>query len=104
MSAADFTAPLRIARKVLDDPNMPELNTRIVTLARALVDMNARMEDLDAEREALRTSLAQEIREGLRVRGFWAPKRPSDLITAIFKAIDGARDERLQQEIEEDAS
>lgn len=36
-----------------------------------------------------RESLAQEIREGLRVRGFWAPKEPSDLITAVFQAIEG---------------
>lgn len=39
-----------------------------------------------------RESLAQEIREGLRVRGLWAPKEPADLITAIFKAIDDLRE------------
>ena len=40
--------------------------------------------------EARREALAQEIREGLRVRGLWTPTRGSaaDLITAIFMAID----------------
>jgi len=45
------------------------------------------LENVDARRD----SLAQEIREGLKVRGLWAPKVSSDLITAIFKAIDEAK-------------
>lgn len=37
-----------------------------------------------------RLSLAQEIAEGLRIRGFWVPKdfAGPDLINAIFLAID----------------
>jgi len=42
--------------------------------------------------DARRNSLAQEIREGLRVRGLWTPSRTSDLISAIFSAIDGVKD------------
>lgn len=39
-----------------------------------------------------RDSLAQEIREGLRVRGFWEPgNNGSDVIMAVFKAIDELR-------------
>ena len=40
------------------------------------------------EVDAGRVSLAQEIRETLKVRGHWAPKRPSDLIGALAKALD----------------
>ena len=45
----------------------------------------------DEEASALRDSLAQEIRGVLIARGLWAPERPSDLITAVAKAIDDAR-------------
>lgn len=45
------------------------------------------------ERDDRRESLAQEFRGGLRVRGLWAPDEPADLITATFKALDGARAE-----------
>ncbi len=41
--------------------------------------------------EARRESLAQEIREGLQGRGLWSPDRASDLISAIFSAIDGVK-------------
>jgi len=41
--------------------------------------------------DAARHSFCQEVRQGLHVRGLWAPKRESDLITAIFKAIEDAK-------------
>jgi hypothetical protein len=41
--------------------------------------------------DAGRLSLAQEIREGLKVRGLWAPDRPSDLVTAVFKALEATK-------------
>lgn len=41
-----------------------------------------------------RDSLAQEIREGLRMRGFWEPgNNGADVITAVFKAIDSLKQE-----------
>jgi hypothetical protein len=44
------------------------------------------------EVEARRQSLAQEITEGLRVRGHWAPTTASsDVIMAVFKALDMLR-------------
>jgi hypothetical protein len=44
--------------------------------------------------EDRRESLAQEIREGLKIRGLWTPTQVPDLITAIFQAIDEARTKR----------
>jgi len=41
--------------------------------------------------DAARHSFCQEVRQGLHVRGLWAPMRESDLITAIFKAIEDAK-------------
>lgn len=38
--------------------------------------------------DTARYSLAQEIREGLKARGLWAPENSSDLIVAIFQALD----------------
>jgi hypothetical protein len=35
-----------------------------------------------------RHSFCQELREGLRVRGLWAPEVESDLLSAVFTAID----------------
>ncbi len=35
-----------------------------------------------------RTSLANEIRNTLATRGLWAPKRSSDLITAVAQCAD----------------
>jgi hypothetical protein len=57
------------------------------------------------EVNARRDSLAQEIRETLLVRGFFAPKRivapDSDLIGAVGMALDEqkARIEQLETEI-----
>jgi hypothetical protein len=45
--------------------------------------------------DAGRNSLAQEIRQGLKARGLWAPELPSDLINAIFTAID-KKNENIQ--------
>ena len=42
--------------------------------------------------DAARHSFCQEVREGLRVRGCWAPETESDLITAVFKALDDRTD------------
>jgi hypothetical protein len=49
-----------------------------------------RANEAERERDARRESLAQEIRIGLKQRGKWAPNVASDLITAIFKALDEA--------------
>jgi hypothetical protein len=38
--------------------------------------------------DAARTSFCNELRAGLRDRGFWAPERESDLLMAVFRAID----------------
>ena len=51
-------------------------------------------------KDAARTSLANEIREGLRLRGYWAPLSESDLICAVFAAIERARNEAVKAERE----
>jgi len=63
-----------------------EISGRILTAFRELRD----------ERDDRRKALAQEIAIGLEARGFWRPKDPasSDLILAVFKAIDALRQER----------
>lgn len=55
----------------------------------------AEFDALREERDARRKALAQEIAIGLEKRGFWRPKDPasSDLILAVFKAIDALRAE-----------
>lgn len=45
-----------------------------------------------------REFLAQEIREGLRKRGFWAPETNSDLISAVFLALDGRESKYIAHE------
>lgn len=46
----------------------------------------------DTEREYRRQSLANEIRETLKVRGHFAAERPSDLIGCVARAIESERD------------
>lgn len=48
--------------------------------------------EIRKEQDDRRISLANEIRETLRVRGFWAPPRPSDLITAVAQALDSVNE------------
>ena len=57
----------------------------VVAIARALLTA-------EQEQDARRDSLAQEIREGLRVRGLYAPQHASDLIGAVFVAIDNTKE------------
>lgn len=51
-----------------------------------------------------RCSLAQEIAEALRTRGYWVPKDyiGPDLITAVCKALDGKRPKRSRSSFLED--
>lgn len=57
----------------------------------------------DSERETRRQSLAQEIRDTLKTRGFFAPSRPSDLIGAVARALESVMTERdrLEGELEQ---
>jgi len=63
------------------------------TAAYVLVQEIATLRD---ERDDRRKALAQKIAIGLGVRGFWRPKDPasSDLILAVFRAIDALCQER----------
>lgn len=54
----------------------------------------------DTEREYRRQSLANEIRETLKVRGHFAAERPSDLIGCVARAIESERDRASLAEAE----
>lgn len=60
------------------------------------LEENARLKERvaldDTEREYRRQSLANEIRETLKVRGHFAAARPSDLIGCVARAIESERD------------
>jgi hypothetical protein len=60
------------------------------------LEENARLKERvaldDTEREYRRQSLANEIRETLKVRGHFAAERPSDLIGCVARAIESERE------------
>lgn len=80
-----------------------DLRESMLALADALEE-NARLKERvaidDTEREYRRQSLANEIRETLKVRGHFAAERPSDLIGCVARAIESERDRAERAEAE----
>lgn len=68
--------------------------TENVALKAERDDYKARCAIDDSERESRRQSLANEIRDTLKTRGFYAPARPSDLIGAVALALEKVMAER----------
>lgn len=71
------------------------LRVLLATKEAELAAKSAELERALEDKEASRHSLAQEIHETLKVRGFFSPgcDRASDLIGAVARALDAGKEE-----------
>lgn len=88
---------MKLSERILGHINCGTDDGRAI--AAAVEELEQKLAAAERERDDRRESLAQELREGLKVRGLWAPKAgdpASDTISAVFMALDELRQDKAR--------